>query len=146
MPIMDDEKRRRYQREWARKKFSDPEEAKKRSERMRRWRAANQEHIARYSREYVRTESGRESVLGTRKRLRRRVRGWYNGLKLGLSCQECGENHPATLDFHHLDPETKDRAVASMISRGWTEAEILSEMSKCVVLCANCHRKLHWDA
>jgi 5-methylcytosine-specific restriction endonuclease McrA len=49
-------------------------------------------------------------------------------------CSRCPEHHPACLDFHHLDPTGKDLSVGNAIS---------SEIAKCVLLCSNCHRKLH---
>jgi len=57
-------------------------------------------------------------------------------------CVECGETHPATLDFDHIDPSIKSfdigRAVAGS-HRGWDS--IYKEIQKCQVMCANCHRK-----
>lgn len=58
-----------------------------------------------------------------------------------LACAECGENHPAVLDFHHTDPSTKE-ANPSQIS---SKTKFLKEIEKCIVLCSNCHRKLHWN-
>lgn len=62
-------------------------------------------------------------------------------LSLKVSCCECGETHPAMLDFHHTDPTQKDKAISSIHSK----KKIIEEAKKCVVLCSNCHRKLHWD-
>jgi hypothetical protein len=58
-------------------------------------------------------------------------------------CATCGENHPATLDHHHLDPTQKRFTVGAYRSRPWPT--LLKEIAKCVVLCANCHRKLEYD-
>ena len=60
-----------------------------------------------------------------------------------LSCITCGENHPAVLDFHHRDPNTKDFSISQ--ARYKTEKRIIEEMKKCDVLCSNCHRILHWE-
>lgn len=60
--------------------------------------------------------------------------------ELRIKCAECGETHPATLDFHHTNPNEKENNIASMNSR----KRILEESKKCIVLCSNCHRKLHW--
>ena len=54
-------------------------------------------------------------------------------------CIKCNETEKACLDFHHLGD--KDTTVSSML--GMSEQRVRSEISKCVVLCANCHRKLH---
>lgn len=59
-------------------------------------------------------------------------------------CSECGENHPAILDFHHLDPIQKDFSIGTCIHR-YGMKRIQKEISKCIVLCSNCHRKLHWN-
>lgn len=61
-------------------------------------------------------------------------------IKVASGCQECGEKHPACLEFHHRDRTTKTRGVGTMVRM----EEILAEIAKCVVLCANCHRKHHW--
>ena len=63
-------------------------------------------------------------------------------LSLKVHCVKCGENHPAALDFHHTDPTQKEIAISAATSR----KVILAEVEKCIVLCANCHRKLHWDS
>lgn len=48
----------------------------------------------------------------------------------------------AALEYHHLDPSTKK----FQISQGWNRSfkEILKEAQKCVVLCSNCHKELHY--
>ena len=82
---------------------------------------------------------------------RNRARSKQNALEmrnyissLNLSCSECGENHPAVLDFHHVDPTTKDGGIARMM---WeqTPEKVKAEIDKCIVLCSNCHRKHHWS-
>jgi hypothetical protein len=67
-------------------------------------------------------------------------------LKSGLKCKECGEAHPACLDFHHEDPAEKDLAIASAISKGWSIRRLEAEVAKCRVLCSNCHRRHHYEA
>lgn len=59
---------------------------------------------------------------------------------LRLECSQCGENHPAVLDFHHTDPSEKEANPSNIRNR----QDFLAEIKKCVVLCSNCHRKLHW--
>lgn len=63
--------------------------------------------------------------------------------RLKIKCLRCEETHPACLDFHHRDPKKKFDSVASMVSRGFRIKAILKEISKCDVLCSNCHRKEH---
>ena len=54
-------------------------------------------------------------------------------------CVICGEKDPTCLDFHHLD--NKHEQVSHM--NCYSMNKIQQEIDKCVVLCANCHRKLH---
>lgn len=61
-------------------------------------------------------------------------------------CGRCGESHPACLEFHHRDPEAKEFEIGNWLSRRkLKEADLRAELEKCDPLCANCHRKLHWD-
>lgn len=68
---------------------------------------------------------------------------WLADLKSSLICQKCGENRWWLLDFHHLDPFTKDKSVSDLIKSSSRE-RVLEEINKCEVLCANCHRDLHF--
>jgi hypothetical protein len=65
--------------------------------------------------------------------------------KLNLFCKVCGENHISTLDFHHTDPNEKEYGIAVMARTGFSFKRIIEEINKCEVLCANCHRKLHYN-
>lgn len=77
------------------------------------------------------------------KKRRAKIRAWFIDYKATLACQECGENHPACLVFHHRDPNQKDTNISKAANQGWGKKRILVEVEKCDVLCANCHRKLH---
>jgi hypothetical protein len=65
-------------------------------------------------------------------------------LKSNSFCEVCGENDPACLHYHHLDSTKKIDGLYKMICRGFTKEKLLEEINKCVVLCANCHKKLHF--
>lgn len=68
---------------------------------------------------------------------------WLNEYKKSLTCIKCGESHPATLEFHHRDSDSKVNNIANLV-RQWSIARLKTEIAKCDVLCANCHRKLHY--
>ena len=70
---------------------------------------------------------------------------WSRSLKEWKSCPICGEDHPACLEFHHIDPKTKLLPISTMISLKKPKIEVLKEIEKCVLLCSNCHRKLHYE-
>ena len=62
--------------------------------------------------------------------------------ELGGRCQNCGYSEAkAALCAHHLRPGQKDPSFGS--SRGWSWRRIQQEMSKCILLCANCHAGAH---
>ena len=58
------------------------------------------------------------------------------------SCCRCGEFRGYVLEFHHVDPAGKDASPTNMWMGRW-EA-FCEEMEKCVIVCANCHKELHW--
>ena len=63
--------------------------------------------------------------------------------KSRLSCVHCGENHPATLDFHHVVRHSSNRKIYELCKNGAYNKAIKEIMEKCIVLCSNCHRRLH---
>ncbi len=67
-----------------------------------------------------------------------RTRDLINAAK-SSGCLLCSETTPCALDFHHL--HGKDKNISRM--KGLNDNKILEEIAKCVVLCANCHRKVH---
>lgn len=85
-------------------------------------------------------------VYRDRSRARRAsLRKWFNEEVLSkLKCEKCPEKHPACLDFHHRNPSDGDVHVSDLVGSLRSKEWILSEIKKCLVLCANCHRKLHW--
>jgi hypothetical protein len=58
-----------------------------------------------------------------------------------LSCVRCGHRVFAALDLHHRDALEKDFALSSANSRSVRAIE--QELTKCDVLCANCHLEEH---
>lgn len=81
-----------------------------------------------------------------RKQHNAELKNWLMHYKSKLCCMQCGENHPACLQFHHRDRKTKQFTVSQMIGR-WkymTIKKLEEEISKCDVLCGNCHAILHW--
>lgn len=71
-----------------------------------------------------------------------RNRTFINQFKLENGCSKCGYNkHPSALDFHHKN-DKKD-GIARMVNSSLSLSAIQEEMSKCVLLCSNCHREEH---
>ena len=66
--------------------------------------------------------------------------------KAAQGCAVCGEKDPIVLDLHHLDPLIKIAPLSRMVNGRSSYATIRAELEKCVVLCANCHRREHAKA
>lgn len=66
---------------------------------------------------------------------------------LGGSCSDCGIRFPEfpypVFEFHHLDPTEKEMSWTKLRLRSKEHRE--KELSKCVLLCANCHRVRHYE-
>ncbi len=58
-------------------------------------------------------------------------------LKNSKGCTDCGETDPMVLEFDHIDPDNKTREVSPI--RTWST--FLVEVSKCDIVCANCHKR-----
>lgn len=65
-------------------------------------------------------------------------------LKSGGECNLCGYNkYQEALDFHHIDPKLKSFELSPSYCRSKSEEEIQTEIEKCILLCATCHREVH---
>jgi hypothetical protein len=106
------------------------------------WKQQNQEKLREYRRRWY--AAHKESATSAVKRRKREIKVWLNQYKATLKCSRCPENHPACLEFHHKRPSEKDINLSWAVSWGWSVERIQREIDKCVVLCANCHRKQHW--
>lgn len=83
-----------------------------------------------------------EAISQRRHRLMRRQK--ITAIKVSQGCLDCGENHPACLQFHHLNSAEKLFSVQRALAEKKSMELIIAEIKKCVVLCANCHAKRHW--
>ena len=83
-------------------------------------------------------EKGRRQKREYRNRKRKRLEDYKKTLK----CNSCKETHPGCLEFHHIDPSNKKGNIADLI-KDYSFSFVMKEINKCIVLCANCHRKKH---
>ena len=74
-------------------------------------------------------------------KIKERFYKYINEFKQKNPCVGCGEKEIICLDFHHIDPNEKKYQISYMIRHNFTK--ILKEINKCVIVCANCHRKIH---
>ncbi len=60
-------------------------------------------------------------------------------------CEACKQQYELCVyDFHHLDPAQKDFSLSGHRIRQHSWKDIVKEIDKCRLLCANCHRLEHW--
>jgi hypothetical protein len=75
------------------------------------------------------------------KRTRTAGQKWFSDFKRTCKCAVCGESESCCLDFHHI--KNKRFTVSNAAKQGYSIESIKQEIAKCIVLCANCHRKHH---
>lgn len=83
-------------------------------------------------------ERYKDRLKENKKNHRQLIRSMIIDLK-SCGCIICGEKDPCCLDFHHL----RDKEFEIGQTMDVTVEKLNNEANKCVVLCANCHRKLH---
>ena len=63
---------------------------------------------------------------------------------MGGCCVICGYNKSNySLECHHEDPTQKEHKIAQLKRKKWEI--ILKEIEKCVLVCSNCHRDIHFE-
>ncbi len=63
----------------------------------------------------------------------------------GGCCSRCGyDKYQGALEFHHLDPNEKDFNLSHLRKYSFDE-RVKSELDKCILVCANCHREVHYE-
>lgn len=137
--------RERYGAEY-KKKWRDEKEGQREYERKKRkeYYERNREEELRRARVYMRewhkkNRPKRQKYVKTKYR---KDREWFDNYLSKQKCLHCGMNDPECLDFHHVNRNGKrEKPISGML--GNSKEMIQREMGKCIVLCANCHRKEH---
>lgn len=76
------------------------------------------------------------------KKRRERAKKISHNLKLN-GCAICGyDKCDAALEFHHVNPEDKKFNITN--KKILANQNISTELNKCILLCANCHREAHY--
>ena len=99
-------------------------------DRARDQRAANASYYARNrAAEITRVRARQDANLAVLRELRR------------VPCADCGRNlEPLQMDFDHRDPAEKSFRLTSPTALGSSRNRLLSEVAKCDIVCAVCHR------
>lgn len=99
------------------------------------------------SREYVRQHYAENRKYYLEKARRRNVvvreeARQYVGTYLSTHpCVDCGEKDITVLEFDHKDRKHKRCTLSDMVKGGLSLKTISTEIGKCEVRCANCHRR-----
>lgn len=72
---------------------------------------------------------------------RRRARQWADEYLSKHPCVDCGEADVIVLEFDHVTGTKRDH-VSTLVLMGASIGSIQSEVAKCEVRCANCHRRV----
>lgn len=92
---------------------------------------------SKYSRQHY--EENKKAYIAKVGERRTMLQQWVNSLKEGKACTDCGIRYkPHQMDFDHR--EGKIKGIAEFIHDGCSKDQILAEVSKCDLVCSNCHR------
>lgn len=90
---------------------------------------------------YVKSES-RQISIKERKRKQTAFNVKFMRRYKGLcGCGYCSEKEPVVLDFHHVN---SDKLANPSELTSHSTKTLKDEIRKCIVVCANCHRKIHY--
>lgn len=116
-----------------------------------RWRKGQDLNKPVWERKIVCVECGEKIGTGGQGRCRehyrkylKKIRSEYLIKMLGGKCKSCGKQFPVgVFDFHHINPKAKKFSISLHMVNKSMEA-LVKEAKKCDLLCANCHRVLHF--
>lgn len=94
---------------------------------------------AEYHRNYYHTKRDVKKLSAQKTERKRKIRGMVWSYLLEHPCVDCGESDPVVLEFDHIRDKTIN--ISDAMLRGWAFDRILTEIAKCEVRCANCHRR-----
>ena len=89
-------------------------------------------------------KDNKKNEMNTRKIYLTKIKKQFIDYKKTCLCSKCKESRWYVLDFHHIGND-KEYDVADMCQGRASWETIMKEINKCIVLCANCHRELHYN-
>jgi len=125
-----------------------PEKLFKQKQQKRDWKIKNaekhREYMKRYQKEYrkgvAKTKTERLSNVKSHRLFVEKQRAFVWKLKQS-PCVDCGQRfHPACMDFDHLPNSGKFLDISKIVSQGLSQNLLERELSKCELVCSNCHR------
>ena len=98
------------------------------------------------NKEYQKThyENNKTYYLDKKNIRKESIKNFINRIKRLSQCSNCSEKDIACLDFHHVDNLEKSFNISIALQLGVSMSILKKELRKCIILCSNCHRKLHY--
>jgi len=78
-----------------------------------------------------------------KKSYEKRNKEFITRIRKRLKCLKCNLDKWYLIEFHHLDPKTKEIGVTNLQYNAYSIERIKKEIRKCVPLCRNCHMEFH---
>lgn len=91
---------------------------------------------------YKEDEKRKEAVKEVHRNQVKILRNFVQSIKKSSKCAICGDDRWYVLDFHHLSD--KKFTISQKIQEGCSINTLKEEIAKCIVVCANCHREIHY--
>lgn len=82
----------------------------------------------------------RKRVVENQQAIKNANKQWVWDYLSNHPCVDCGENDPMILEFDHVRGK-KRNSISRLVGEGYGLETIQAEIAKCVVRCANCHRR-----
>ena len=85
----------------------------------------------------------RDCYRAAKYKLQVSYRDFINNYKKDFGCRDCGNRDYRVLEFHHSG-EDKEFNISDRAFKHIGSVRLEKEIKKCILLCANCHRILHY--
>lgn len=87
----------------------------------------------------------RDCYRKTKRILLEKHQRWVEDYKRNGSCSRCGLKDYRVIDFHHCGDKKKEFSISVGLAEKFGFDRMGKEVTKCVLLCSNCHRILHHE-
>ena len=94
--------------------------------------------------EYINNNRDKHRTTRRKYENKRNLQGKQKAIEYkGGKCSVCGYAKCINaLEFHHINPGEKGLSISSSGYKNWKK--IQAELDKCILVCANCHREIHY--
>lgn len=90
---------------------------------------------------YYKSPERKAAIKAVRDKVRNANKAFLRRYKSMCGCLHCKEKDWVVLELHHVDPSTKEQTLSALCT--YSRVRLKAEIRKCIVLCANCHRREH---